>query len=90
MVESYCNILFVLQQDPTKNENEAKAKIEEAAKKTEEAKKSEGGIIGYLMKTIGSNENADKGGIDFSLANLCRCMCFTQEDTTANDTKVSY
>ena len=42
------------------------------------------------MKTIGSNENADKGGIDFSLANLCRCMCFTQEDTTANDTKVSH
>ena len=30
MVESYCHILLILQQDPTKNENEAKAKIDRA------------------------------------------------------------
>ena len=54
-----------------------------------EAKKSKGGIFGYLMETVGATGNADKGGIDFSLSNLCRCMCFTHEDNSATETKVS-
>ena len=40
------------------------------------------------MENIGASGNADKGGVEFSLANLCRCMCFTHEDTNATDTKV--
>ena len=74
---------------PTKNEEEEKRKAEEAAKKAKEAKKSEGGLIGFLMESVGAGGGQDKGGIDFSLANLCRCMCFTHEDTEASDNKVS-
>ena len=40
------------------------------------------------MESVGATGNADKGGLDFSLANLCRCMCFTHEDTAATDSKV--
>ena len=79
-------------QIPTKNEEEQKRKVEETAKKAKEAKKTEGGIIGFLMDTIGANGGgkSEKGGIDFSLANLCRCMCFTHDDTDANENKVKY
>ena len=79
---------WLLFQLPVKNEEAEKKAAEEAAKKAKEAKKSEGGIIGYLMETVGATGNADKGGLDFSLANLCRCMCFTHEDTAASDSKV--
>ena len=41
------------------------------------------------MESVGAGGGQDKGGIDFSLANLCRCMCFTHEDTEASDNKVS-
>ena len=41
------------------------------------------------MESVGAGGGQDKGGIDFSLANLCRCMCFTHEDTEASDSKVS-
>ena len=41
------------------------------------------------MESVGAGGGNDKGGIDFSLANLCRCMCFTHEDTEASDSKVS-
>ena len=81
-------IALILSQVPTKNEEEEKRKAEEAAKKAKEAKKSEGGLIGFLMESVGATGNADKGGLDFSLANLCRCMCFTHEDTAASDSKV--
>ena len=43
------------------------------------------------MDTIGSSGGdgkADKGGIDLSLANLCRCMCFTHDDPDVIDNKV--
>ena len=40
------------------------------------------------MESVGAGGGNDKGGIDFSLANLCRCMCFTHEDTEASDSKV--
>ena len=80
----------MITQVPTKNEEEEKRKAEEAAKKAKEAKKSEGGLIGFLMESVGATGGGkgDKGGIDFSLANLCRCMCFTHEDKDASDSKV--
>ena len=42
------------------------------------------------MESVGATGGGkgDKGGIDFSLANLCRCMCFTHEDKDASDSKV--
>ena len=40
------------------------------------------------MESVGAGGGNDKGGIDFSLANLCRCMCFTHEDKEASDSKV--
>ena len=79
----------MITKDPMKNEEEEKRKAEEAAKKAKEAKKHEGGLMGFLMDSIGgSGGGKDKGGLDFSLANLCRCMCFTHEDTEASDNKV--
>ena len=41
-------------------------------------KKEGGGWLGFLMQqTSGKSE---KGGLEFSLANLFKCMCFTHED----------
>ena len=43
-----------------------------------EAKKNEGGLLGFLMQQ--TSGKAEKGGLEFSLANLFKCMCFTHED----------
>ena len=43
------------------------------------------------MESVGATGGGkgDKGGIDFNLANLCRCMCFTHEDKDASDSEVT-
>ena len=69
----------------TKQELEEQQKAAEAAKK--EAKKKEGGLLGFLMQKAGSSGNVEKGGLEFSLANLFKCMCFTHEDPDANPQK---
>jgi chitin synthase len=62
-----------------------KAEKEEAEKKTKDMekeakkKKNEGGLLGFLMQQA-SGSKAEKGGMEFSLANLFKCMCFTHED----------
>ena len=33
-----------------------------------------------LMKQTSAGKVAEKGGLEFSLANLFKCMCFTHED----------
>ena len=62
----------------TKQELEAQQKKEEEMKK--EAKKKEGGLLGFLMQQTSAGKAAEKGGLEFSLANLFKCMCFTHED----------
>ena len=41
-------------------------------------KKKEGGLLGMLLQQ--ASGNSEKGGLEFSLANLFKCMCFTHED----------
>lgn len=48
----------------------------EALAEAKQQKKS--GLLGYFMKQ--SEENQDKRSMEFSLANLFKCMLFTQDD----------
>ena len=61
----------------TKQEKEEQQRKEEAMKKEAMKKKKEGGWLGFLMQQTSASE---KGGLEFSLANLFKCMCFTHED----------
>lgn len=68
------------------------AKVEEAkalAKASSKNKGEEKGLLSFLLnQQQGSGADgraAEKGGLDFSLGNLFRCMCFTHEDPS-NDT----
>ncbi len=54
-------------------EKEQQKAIQEEAKK----KKKQEGLLGFLMQKAGAS---DKGGLEFSLANLFKCMCFTHEE----------
>ncbi len=47
-------------------------------KKQAKKKKKDGGFLDFLYSKTGGPEQ--KGGIDFSLANLCRCMFFTHDE----------
>ena len=62
----------------TKKELEDQKKQDEELKKEAAKKKREGGILGFLMQQ--ASGKAEKGGLEFSLANLFKCMCFTHED----------
>ena len=65
----------------TKQDLEAQQKKEEEMKKEAAKKKSgEGGLLGFLMQQTSAAKAAEKGGLEFSLANLFKCMCFTHED----------
>ena len=63
----------------TKQELEEQQRNEEAMKKEALKKKKEGGLLGFLMQQT-SGKTAEKGGLEFSLANLFKCMCFTHQD----------
>ncbi len=63
----------------TKKELEEQKKKEEEMAKEAAKKKKDGGMLGFLMKQ--ASGHAEKGGLEFSLANLFKCMCFTHEDT---------
>ena len=54
---------------------EEKKKEEELAKAAKKKKKE--GLLSFLYQQSGKTE---KGGMEFSLANLFKCMCFTHED----------
>jgi chitin synthase len=56
-------------------EREKEKQMKEQATKIN--KKNEGGLVGFLMQKSGVSE---KGGLEFSLANLFKCMCFTHEE----------
>lgn len=62
----------------TKQELEEQQKQEEDLKKAAMKKKKESGLLGFLMQQ--ASGHAEKGGLEFSLANLFKCMCFTHED----------
>ena len=53
-------------------------KAEEEMKKEAMKKKKDAGLLGSLLQQ--ATGNAEKGGLEFSLANLFKCMCFTHED----------
>ena len=40
---------------------------------------SASGLLGFLFNKA-NNDKAEKGGFEFSLGNLLKCMCFTHED----------
>lgn len=62
----------------TKQElEEEKKRDEELKKQAKKQKKKEGGLLGFLMA---QTDKVQKGGLEFSLANLFRCMCFTHDD----------
>ena len=71
----------------TKQELEEQQKAAEAAQKEAMKKKKEGGLLGFLMQKAGSSGTVEKGGLEFSLANLFKCMCFTHEDPEADPQK---
>lgn len=57
--------------------------MKEAMEEAKQAKKDEknAGLLGYLMK---KPEGApQKGGVEFNLANLFKCMFFTHDDPAA-------
>ena len=56
----------------------SKKKAEEEMKKEVLKKKKDTGLLGSLLQQ--ATGNAEKGGLEFSLANLFKCMCFTHED----------
>ena len=56
-------------------EKAAEEEMKKAAKKQKRT-----GILGTILP---QNRVAEKGGLEFNLANLFKCMCFTHED--AND-----
>ncbi|TRY79649.1 hypothetical protein TCAL_06588 [Tigriopus californicus] len=66
----------------------SKAEIEEEKKKEEELKKEtnkkkkDGSLLGFLMN---QTDKSEKGSVEFSFANLFKCMCFTHEE--ADDPK---
>jgi len=64
----------------TKQELEEEKKKEEEMKKQakKQQKKSSGGLIDMLLKQKGGP--VEKGGLEFNLANLFKCMCCTHED----------
>ena len=60
-----------------------KAELEEERKKEEEMKqaakkKNKEGMLSFLYAQ--ASGKSEKGGLEFSLANLFKCMCFTHED----------
>ena len=82
---NFCILLFrEVPKKLTKQELEEQQKAAEAAQKEAMKKKKEGGLLGFLMQKAGSSGNVEKGGLEFSLANLFKCMCFTHEDPEAN------
>jgi chitin synthase len=68
----------------TKQELEEEKKKEEELKKAakKQSKKKDGGLIDMLMRQKGDPEQ--KGGLEFSVANLVKCMCFTHDDPNDN------
>ena len=63
----------------TKAELEEEKRAAEEAAKAVKKQKKEGRLMGFLMQKAEGRK--DKGGMEFSLANLFKCMCFTHEDT---------
>ncbi len=61
----------------TKAERDEEKRQEEELKKEAKKKKKDGGLLDFLYRQQG---NTEKGGLEFSLANLFKCMCFTHED----------
>ena len=59
-------------EEEKKREKEQEEEMKKAAKK----KKKEG-LLSFLYQ---NQKNTEKGGLEFSLANLFKCMCFTHED----------
>ncbi len=56
-------------------------KIEEIRRKealAEAKQQKRAGLLGYFIKQ--AEENQEKGGMEFSLANLFKCMLFTKDD----------
>ena len=53
-------------------------KAEEEMKKEAMKKKKDAGLLGSLLQQ--ATGNSEKGGLEFTLANLFKCMCFTHED----------
>ena len=84
MVKTHTVLHTVFREVPkelTKQDLEAQQKKEEEMKKEAAKKKSgEGGLLGFLMQQTSAGKAAEKGGLEFSLANLFKCMCFTHED----------
>ncbi len=62
----------------TKAELEEEKKKEEELKKAAKKKKKDGGILDFLYKQSGGPQ--ERGGLEFSLANLFKIMCFTHEE----------
>ena len=64
-------------------EKKTKAQMEEEKKNMEEMKKTvknEGMLTNLLSQFNLDGKGGESGGLEFSLANLFKCMCFTHDD----------
>ena len=70
------NVSWGTREDPKPVETVSKEKLDEA----KAAVKNEGMLSNLLQQLHLQGNGGDQGGLEFSLSNLFKCMCFTHDD----------